>query len=126
MEDPAAQPNEGAANLLRDSAFQRHALVDGAECAETADALQTAAGPGRGGILSISQAEGALKVRHPTSLGDADSDHHQVFTDGDFVFDPIYSPTAVPRGIYETMIRQLNGPTVDISFFSAQLEEDPP
>jgi hypothetical protein len=117
---PAAQPNAGAANLLRERAFQRRAL-SGAECTETADALQTAAGGRTGGTLSISPPQGSATVRHPTSTGEvAQSNHHQVFTDGNFVFDPMASPTPIPRGEYEALIRRLNGPTVEIGFFPAQ------
>ena len=118
---PAIQPNGAASKLLGSRAFQRRALVEGAECAEMAEALLTAAGGKTGGILSISPAEGAATVRHPTNLGEvAESVHHQVFTDGNFVFDPLYSPTPISRPQYEALIRQLNGPAVEIGFFPAQ------
>jgi hypothetical protein len=42
---PAA-PNQGASDLLKDEAFQRRAMEPGTGCAETADALQAAAGGG--------------------------------------------------------------------------------
>ncbi len=50
----------------------------------------------------------------------AESRHHQIFTDGNFVFDPNYSITPVPKAQYEALIQQLNGPTVEIGFFPAQ------
>jgi hypothetical protein len=116
-------PNQGASDLLKDEAFRRRALEPGTECAETADALQAAAGGGVGGTLSISPPEGSAKVRHPTRLGVAKSNHHQVFTDGEFVYDPLYKDTPIPRAEYEAEIRSLNGPTADISFFEARPEE---
>lgn len=109
-------PNANAARLLRDPAFQRSAM-SGVECAETAGALAVAAGGRTGGTLSIS-APG--RVKHPTRLGIAESNHHQVFTDGKYVFDPLCSENPIPRAEYEGTIRQLNGPDVEIGFFAAQ------
>jgi hypothetical protein len=63
---------------------------------------------------------GAATVKHPTQLGVAESNHHQVFTDGNFVFDPMYSINPTPRAEYKVLLRQLNGQSIDLSFFSAQ------
>ncbi len=70
--------------------------------------------------LSISPGEGKSVVRHPTrSGGIAESRHHQVFTDGGFVHDPIFGSSPIPRAEYEELIRGLNGQSVEISFFLA-------
>lgn len=122
----SAAPNRGAAALLKDATFQRRALSPGTECSETAEALQRAAGGKIGGTLSISPAEGATEVIHPTKLGLATSKHHQVYTDGEFVYDPLYKDTPIPRTDYEANLRELNGPTVEIGFFGAQSSEDMP
>jgi hypothetical protein len=120
-EDPGTgEPNPGATRLLRDPVFLRRAQVEGEECAMTAAALEAAVGGETGEVLSISPAEGAGTVKHPTVWGEiAESNHHQVFTDGAYVFDPLYSGIPVLRGSYESTITDLNGPTVDIAFFPA-------
>jgi hypothetical protein len=124
-EEPGARnPNPGATRLLQDPAFLRRAQVEGEECAVTAAELEAAAGGETGGALSISPAEDAGTVKHPTAWGDiAESNHHQVFTDGAYVFDPLYSGSPVLRGSYESTILDLNGPTVDIAFFPATPDE---
>ncbi len=115
----AVQPNAGAAALLRDEAFQQRALT-GADCAQTAEALEAAAGGTTGGALTFSPGAGAATVRHPTRLGESESRYHTVFTDGNYVFDPVYSDAPAPRAAYEARIRQLNGANVEISFFPAE------
>lgn len=92
------QPNLGAANLLGDPAFQRRAM-NGAECAVLAHELEMAAGERIGGTLSLSPAAEKTTVRHPTRLGPAESNHHQIFTDGHFVFDPFYSELPIERSV---------------------------
>ena len=82
--------------------------------------LAIAAGKHVGGTLSLSPAEGKTSVRHPTRLGPADSNHHQVFTDGAFVFDPYYSEQPVPRSAYDALIQELNEESVEITFYPAE------
>lgn len=118
-----AQPNIGATALLGDPVFQARAM-SGAECAQLAHELATAAGEGIGGTLSLSPAAGQSKVRHPTRFGIAESNHHQVFTDEIYVFDPYYSEQPVLRTSYEAIIREQNDPTVEISYFPASGRQD--
>lgn len=113
------KPNRAAAKLLQDKQFQKRACKIGVECAVTAEELLTAAG-NAGGVLSLSPPKNAVQVKHPTKFGIANSNQHQVYTDGEFVFDPLFMDIPVPRKEYEAEIARLNGPTVAISFFSAR------
>jgi hypothetical protein len=113
------KPNRAAAKLLQNKDFQKRARKIGVECAATADDLLIAAG-NAGGILSLSPPKNAAQVKHPTKFGIASSNQHQVYTDGEFVFDPLFMDIPVSRAEYEAEIARLNGPTVAISFFSAQ------
>lgn len=113
------KPNQAAADLLRNREFQKRACKIGVECAATADELLAAAG-NVGGIISLCPPKNAAQVKHPTKFGIANSNQHQAYTDGEFVFDPLFMDIPVSRAEYEAEIARLNGPTVAISFFSAQ------
>jgi filamentous hemagglutinin len=116
--EPQPAPNPAAADLLQDPAFQEQAL-SGAECTDLGGALQDAAG-NQGGTLSVSPGEGATTVQHPTQLGVAESNFHQVFTDGNYVFDPVYSTKPIPIAQYIELIQDLSGGNVEISQFPAK------
>jgi hypothetical protein len=94
--------------------------MEGAECAALAHELTAAAGHAVGGTLSLSPPAAQASLRHPTRLGPAESNLHQVFTDGHFLFDPFYSEVPILRSAYEALIREMNGDTVEIVFFAAR------
>jgi hypothetical protein len=90
--------------------------MKGAECTLLADELLNAA-DGKGTIISLSPGPGSSTIRHPTQLGPAVSNHHQVYTDGNFMFDPFCSPTPVPNLSYLNQIQDLNPNGYDFGIF---------
>jgi hypothetical protein len=119
-----AAPNQGALNHLQDPAFQgKVANRAGVNCEELASDLLDASG-NKGGLLTINPMEQGGSIKYPESAapgGVAESNHHQVYTDGNFVIDPRYKGgTPIPRAEYEAEIRRLNGPNASIDFFPAR------
>ena len=87
-------------------AMQRQPINDCSfDCSEIADNLLKAAG-GEGRIVSFKGAGDTLLVREGDST--VEYTNHQVYTDGQYAYDPRLSPNAIPWGDYMRMMKSLN------------------
>ncbi len=89
------------------SAMQRR-YHPSCDCSEIAQDLLEASG-GQGRIVRYEPAKGSV-LRTPEAGGARIEDYvyHEVFTDGRYVYDPLFGTTPVPKGDYDRMIRGLN------------------
>jgi hypothetical protein len=78
------------------------------DCSEIAEDLLKAA-HGKGKIIEVLPS-GKRKDLTLYELGERQDgfDYHQVYTDGQYVYDPRVSSDAIPKGDWEIMIRSLN------------------
>lgn len=108
--------------FIKQEGFQSLVLNRAIDCSRLAQEIMEAAG-NLGGQLNISPALGREMVSHYIEGELVLSRYHVVYTDGQFVYDPRWSETPIPRIEYEEDLRRLNGPTVEISFVEAPLTQ---
>jgi filamentous hemagglutinin len=101
---PANQDVLGEVRVLRDR-VKRDRNYD---CSEIAEDLLKAA-KGKGQIIEVLPS-GERKDLTLYEMGERQDgfDYHQVYTDGQYVYDPRLSSETVPKGDWEIMIRSLN------------------
>ncbi len=101
---PANQDVLGEVRVLRDR-VRRDRNYD---CSEIAEDLLKAA-KGNGQIVEVLPS-GERKDLTLYEMGERQDgfDYHQVYTDGQYVYDPRLSLEPVPKGDWEIMIRSLN------------------
>lgn len=101
---PANQDVLGEVRTLRDR-VKRDRNYD---CSEIAEDLLKAA-KGKGQIIEVLPS-GERKDLTLYEMGERQDgfDYHQVYTDGQYVYDPRLSSEPVPKGDWEIMIRSLN------------------
>lgn len=109
------QPNPNALELYQHPEFKALVDNDAIDCSQLANELLEASGR-QGGEIVINPSQGQIRVCFPTKRGIEDGNYHSVYCDGEFVFDPRFRNTPVPRTEYEALIRALNGGNVDINF----------
>ena len=77
------------------------------DCSEIAEDLLKAA-KGKGKIIQVLPAKGTTLTLYELGKEDPGFYYHQVYTDGQYVYDPRVSSDAIPKGDWEIMIRSLN------------------
>jgi hypothetical protein len=81
-------------------------ISSGTDCSEIASALRATAGEGR--ILrATGQGGSELRLMEYGKI-DGGFKYHEVFTDGEYIYDPRLSNSAVPLGDWTRMIQGLN------------------
>ncbi len=123
----ARQPNQGACALYTNETFQQRVDdFDGIDCSQLAQELQEASG-NVGGQMTINPPPDASRVKHLVGSTVVESNYHTVYTDGEFVFDPRHDRnTPVPKGEWETVIRNLNGIEIEFEFMPARSSRELP
>ena len=110
-----AQPNPNALELYQNPEFKALVGNDAIDCSRLANELLEASGR-QGGEMVINPSQGQIQVRFAIKFGIEQGNYHSVYCDGEFVFDPRFRDTPIPRAEYEALIRELNGGNVDINF----------
>lgn len=101
--DPDQPPNEA----VTDKARSMNNIPDGKDCSEIAEDLLEAAG-NVGEIIEVLPAQGQYLNLYEYGKKVEGFLYHQVYTDGNYVYDPRLSPDPVKRDEWEGMIRGLN------------------
>ncbi len=88
---------------------------DRIDCSEIAeDLLKVAKGKGR--IIQVLPSKGTTLTLYELGKKDPGFDYHQVYTDGQYIYDPRVSSDPIPKGDWEVMIRSLN-PEAKFNYF---------
>ena len=108
---PTGSPNAGALGFLRSSKIARIAAQAGVDCSEIAEDFGRAAN-GEGSILRFApSAKGQLLVPETPSGGGLNLEqyqYHEVYSDGNFVYDPRLSQSPIDKNVYLNVMKALN------------------
>ena len=113
--NPDFPPNQAVMDKIQTPEIQRMVKETGcSDCSEIAEKLYHAAN-GKGEILEVRPKQNGNLTLYENGEMKEKMYYHQIYTDGQYVYDPRLSNQPIPKGDWEIHIRGINNDTVYIT-----------
>ncbi|MEX6315807.1 hypothetical protein AB6G19_21225 [Providencia manganoxydans] len=112
---PDYPPNQDVLDRMNSSEYQSRIKDSRYDCSEIARDLHDAA-DGKGEILEVRSVEkyGSINV-FENGVIEEGMDYHQVYSDGQYIYEPRITSQAMPKGDWEKHIKGINDCQIKIS-----------
>jgi len=111
---PAFPPNKSVVDAMESPNIKNMTACDGTDCSEIARKLFNAAG-GQGKVIEVRPMQSGNLTLYENGTKESGQFHHQVYTDGRYVYDSRLSSSPIPKGDREQHIKGMNPEGVTIS-----------